>query len=117
MSITFGGAAISGRLYVVNFLFKRQPSPGRVAVVPFRDTYCYGKSVDMKRNRYRHLIHPLSEDVADRLPYYAAPPRIPQGGAWSRAKVRDRFILSGNTVFVNFSQKFSVDHGKQISRT
>ena len=39
-----------------------------MAVVPFCDTYCHSKSVNMKRKNHGHLIHPLSEDVADRSP-------------------------------------------------
>ena len=48
--------------------FIRQPSPCGVAVVPFCDTYRYGKSERMKRNNHGHLIHLLSESVADRSP-------------------------------------------------
>ena len=58
------GAAISGQPQGLRCLISRRPSPCRVAVVLF-DTDGHGESANMERNRYRHLIHLLSEDVAD----------------------------------------------------
>ena len=71
------GAAISGQLTLKFILAKRQPSPGWVAVVLFFDPNRHNKVSDVKRDRHRHLIHLLSEDVANRLLYYATLRSIP----------------------------------------
>ena len=56
------------------------------------DTNGHGESANMERNRYRHLIHLLSEDAADPPTVLSSVP------APSRAGI----IVSGKWGFVNF---------------